>query len=354
MLGRSLQQSATRASSSRRWAAIVARSRYHETVVTTTTTTTTTRRRSVSSSSSLSHEWIVDGRLLPSDGKTDDAVRDELGDREVVVFLHGLLGNAKNLRTPAKKLTERLPHLAALSLDLRGHGRNHPSAEFLPPHDFESCARDVRDALRSSGCVGPVAICGHSLGGRIALRYSYDLARRSSTSEGDVRLPKQTWILDSVPGRAHPSVREVMDAASSVSIPVTSKSHLVETLMDRHGLEKGVAMWMASNLRPIDGGFDWTFDLSVAEELISNFANQEYRSMIEGVVARPDAEVHLVMAGKNAEWTEDIVQDLRRIPSATSEGGKFQMHTLEKAGHWVHVDDLEGLLELMVEALRRR
>jgi hypothetical protein len=29
------------------------------------------------------------------------------------------------------------------------------------------------------------------------------------------------------------------------------------------------------------------------------------------------------------------------------------MHTLEKAGHWVHVDDLEGLLELMVGALRR-
>ncbi len=26
------------------------------------------------------------------------------------------------------------------------------------------------------------------------------------------------------------------------------------------------------------------------------------------------------------------------------------MHILEKAEHWVHVDDLEGLLELMVEA----
>ncbi|KAL7489252.1 LOW QUALITY PROTEIN: hypothetical protein ACHAW6_015646 [Cyclotella cf. meneghiniana] len=32
----------------------------------------------------------------------------------------------------------------------------------------------------------------------------------------------------------------------------------------------------------------------------------------------------------------------------------FQMHTLDKAGHWVHVDDLEGSLELMVEALRQR
>jgi hypothetical protein len=60
--------------------------------------------------------------------------------------------------------------------------------------------------------------------------------------------------------------------------------------------------------------------------------------------------IHLVMAGRNKEWTEEIVDGLRSIPGASEE--RFRMHRLEKAGHWIHVDDLEGLLDVMVEGLK--
>ncbi|KAL7479265.1 hypothetical protein ACHAW6_005000 [Cyclotella cf. meneghiniana] len=48
----------------------------------------------------------------------------------------------------------------------------------------------------------------------------------------------------------------------------------------------------------------------------------------------------------------DVVNGVRKIQSSSKSGERFRMHMLEKVRHWVHVDDLEGLLELMVEAMR--
>lgn len=315
----------------------------------------------------MAYEWIVDGRVVPA--KTIDdhgSIVDD--DKEVIVFLHGLLGNAKNLRTPAKKLTQQLPHYNALLLDIRGHGNSSSSASsFEGPHDFHSCVRDVFDTLSPLGLTGPknspAAICGHSLGGRIALQYSHLLcAPPASASASDhhhhhgIQPPRQTWVLDSVPGRADPSVHGVLRAISSLPTPVPSKAWLVETLTKEHGMDKGVAMWIATNLRDAGGdgrSFDWIFDLDIANELVENFTDQNFSDMIHDVTSSSSSSVQLVMAGKNQSWSEEIVTELESIPSFGRSGQSiFQMHTLDKAGHWVHVDDLDGLLKLMVGGLQ--
>ncbi len=60
-------------------------------------------RRSISSSpplQKLAHEWISNGNIGSSSPSPHD---DQDNKQQTIVFLHGLLGNAKNLRTPAKK-----------------------------------------------------------------------------------------------------------------------------------------------------------------------------------------------------------------------------------------------------------
>jgi len=193
-----------------------------------------------------------------------------------------------------------------------------------------------------------VAICGHSLGGRIALQYSHDLMSADSSSF-HVRPPQQTWILDSVPGTPDPSVHSVINAISSIPLPIASKSELSKVMKEEYNFHKAIAMWMASNLKSIDGGYDWIFDLNVANELLTHFAQQNFHEMIQSVATEND--VHLVMAGKNKEWSQEVVNKLEGIPRDPAE--RFQMHRLEKAGHWVHVDDLDGLLDLMVGALKK-
>lgn len=324
----------------------------------------------------------MDGRVIPQSKVVDHEIIDD--DKEVIVFLHGLLGNAKNLRTPAKKLTQQLPHYNALLLDIRGHGNSSPStftkkstpssSLFSQPHNFQSCVQDIFDTLSPLGLTGmnsPKAICGHSLGGRIALQYSHSLC---TTAGNTIEPPSQTWVLDSVPGHADPSVHNVLRAISALPTPIPSKKWLIDALTTKYSMNKGVAMWIATNLRDTDSGgeggykkLEWMFDLGIANELVGNFSDQDFVEMIHNVTTTKmsssdndnNSMVQLVMAGKNKSWSDEIVSELQSIPSfqkddsLESSPSSFQMHTLDKAGHWVHVDDLEGLMKLMVEGLKQ-
>ena len=51
------------------------------------------RALSSSQRTKLAYEWVIDGKVIPA--TENYAVCNMLGDREVIVFLHGLLGNGK-------------------------------------------------------------------------------------------------------------------------------------------------------------------------------------------------------------------------------------------------------------------
>ena len=103
-------------------------------------------------------------------------------------------------------------------------------------------------------------------------------------------------------------------------------------------------------------------------KMISNITTSDPSS--SSTSSSSSSSVHLVMAGKNNNWTEEIVSKLKSIhtyrrreeeeESSSSlsyyptQSSSFQMHKLEKAGHWVHVDDLEGLLRLMINEIQRQ
>ena len=313
--------------------------------------------RSISSSPlsppKLAYEFIADGQVVSSPPVDSN--------KQTIVFLHGLLGNAKNLRTPAKKLTRQLPHLSALLLDVRGHGGSSGS-QHAQPHNFHSCVQDIFETLNPLGLVGensPTAICGHSLGGRIALQYTHTLQQKQQ-HDHDIQTPKQTWILDSVPGTPDPSVHHVLKAISSIPLPISCKSTLTETLMSEHKMNKAIAMWIASNTQPTQGNkneLKWIFDLEIANDLVNSFADQDFAKMIHEITNGSssnralDSTIQLVMAGRNKEWKEDIVSNLRSIASF---GDSFLMHKLENAGHWVHVDAVNELTQLMVDGLSNR
>lgn len=296
----------------------------------------------------LAYEIITDGKVVSSSHPHDNQ------GKETIVFLHGLLGNAKNLRTPAKKLTRQLPHLSALLLDVRGHGGSSNS-QHLQPHNFHSCVQDIFHTLKPLGLVrenSPTAICGHSLGGRIALQYTHTLQQQEQ-HDHDIQTPKHTWILDSVPGTPDPSVHQVLKAISSIPLPIACKSTLTETLMSEYKMNKAIAQWIASNLKGKKDNHTWVFDLEIANELVDNFADQKFSEMIHEITSDRsnkalDSTIQLVMAGRNKEWKEDIVANLQAIPAF---GDSFHMHKLENAGHWVHVDAVNELTQLMVDGL---
>jgi pimeloyl-ACP methyl ester carboxylesterase len=277
----------------------------------------------------LHHEWI---------GSKPEQQQQQQQD-STIVFLHGLLGNGKNLKTMAKKVVAA-KNASGVLVDLRGHGQSpSPSG----PHTFDACVNDVHTTLPSS--IVPSCVMGHSWGGRIALQYVHSLLENANDSNR--RLP-ELWLLDTVPGQAHESVEQVLEAVQRIQ-DLSNKAKVAHQLEQEYGLQRGVAQWLAASLQPNGDSFKWGFDVEVATSVLPEFQRQDFIGMVRNVV-KEGGRVHLVRGGANPAWNESsstLVSQLHELEQ--NHKHEFQVHTLPKAGHWVHVDDLPGLLELVVD-----
>lgn len=369
-------------------------------------------RRCASSSSSskgvsaprhrLAHEWVGDGG---SDSLT-------------CVLLHGLLGNRKNLRSFARSIVREHPDWRVLMLDLRGHGEStaansaDPFMEQLQvtgtsgepgssaPTLFD-VAEDVATTLSDEiGLAAPPdMICGHSMGGKVALAYlesaltgRFDGRHFPLHGTGAALAPRSTWTLDTIPssvdreaatGRGESeSVASVLHRVSTVPLPLPSKMALVEALKAA-GSSDAVAQWMTTNLVKAPPGasppgFVFSFHLPTCEALFGNYAALDFLPLVRAVaraakqgraasgdeatdalaaaIGSSGCTLDMVRAGRNASaWPLEEVGRLEQACAGgdsrnTGDGGDTgaaALHVVPDSGHNVHIDAPDDLLELM-------
>jgi esterase len=261
----------------------------------------------------LPHD-VIDGGSTPRSG--------------TAIILHGILGSRRNWRSFTRRLAARYPHWRYVTVDLRGHGDAHGAAE---PHTVDACARDVARLAHTLG-EPPRAVIGHSFGGKIALRYAALFPAHLEA----------VWSLDSPPGPWRRGadggeIRRLMDTIRALPMPAASRKR-VRAHFSASGFDRSVAGWMSTNVHQVEGGVRWRFDLGVVEALMADYAATD----VWDVVERPGGRVspHIVLAGAGARWS---AADRRRLLAA----GSTTVHLLPDAGHWVHVDDPQGVLRAL-------
>lgn len=253
-------------------------------------------------------------------------------DGRTAVIVHGILGSKSNWRSFAHKLHEAAPGWRIVTVDVRNHGESHGA---LAPHTIASCADDVLATVPSFDLV-----IGHSFGGKIAL----ELARRAAGNDQQLR---EAWILDCPPGArslAGSEVLRVLEAALAVPMPVTSRKDLVEALRAR-GLSEPLAQWMTTNLRPLDGGgFTWRFAAAAIPQMLASFAALDLWSVLEQTAG---PRMVMVRGGRSDRFSAIDLSQLALLAAS----GCVVAHALPSAGHWLHTDDPQGLLDLLAPAL---
>lgn len=261
-------------------------------------------------------------------------------DEPPVVVLHGLLGHSRNVRTLANKVAEQY-QVPCLVMDVRGHGeskgRNDPNVTTT----LSDCVQDIAATLDAAGVTDPgITIMGHSLGGRLAMEY---VARHMKPE------PRHIWLLDTVPGNIHPSVVYVLDVATKIvqnpqEVP-SSRSELTQLLVSQYKLDRATAQWLASSYA--DGEFQ--FDLSVAHDLVHDLNQQDFTGYLSDALHHQESplRIDMIRGSRNSNWSSSTWETLQ-----SWQGPHFQLHTVD-AGHWVHIDDLPGVMSTIASVPRR-
>ena len=243
--------------------------------------------------------------------------------------LHGIYGAGRNWATIARGLHAERPDWGVILVDLRLHGH---SQGFAPPHTLAACVHDLVELSRFLGR-RPDAVLGHSFGGKVALMTAPALH------------PAQVWVIDSTPSRRSPggSAVRMLEALKRLPDRFGDRGDAIEAL-ERDGVARHVAQWMATNLARTEGGYGWRFDLQGLEALLDDF----FRRDLWDVVETPPAgtAIHLVRATESDVIGEAEMERFRRAAG----GGLGFVHELH-GGHWLNVDDPDGLLRLLAAEL---
>lgn len=244
----------------------------------------------------------------------------------VAYVLHGILGSGRNWRTLCRKLVRARPELACVLVDLRNHGDSQGAP---PPHTVTAAADDLVALHAAHG--PPHEVIGHSFGGKVALRY----AQRHPDGLDRV------WVLDSRADAEPPTddneVARVLQALARVPMPLATRDELVVHLTGQ-GFSEGLARWLTTNLTRTDDGLRWVFDLDAIRAMITDYWQLDLWSVLRD----PPCRVDVVRAGRSDRWPDRVLDRFR-----TEAGARTHLHVLPDAGHWVHVDDPQGLIALL-------
>ena len=236
-----------------------------------------------------------------------------------VVFCHGLFGQGRNWTQAAKALST--DHRVTL-LDMPNHGRSPWTETF----DYIELADLVAAELGDE----PVALVGHSMGGKIAMC----LALRHP------ELVERLAVVDVAPV-AYPSGREFVgyiETMRSLDLAGLASRADAEEALREAVPNPVVRSFLLQNLRRTDDGWHWQLNLELLGESMDGLTGWPADRLGETSYDGPV----LWVGGADSDYISDehAGEMDRRFP-------RNRRVLVKGAGHWVHSEQPEVFLEVL-------
>jgi esterase len=253
-----------------------------------------------------------------------------------MLVLHGIFGSGGNFRTFIRRLVDACPQWGFVLIDLRGHGL---SVDAPPPHSLESSAQDLV-RLGEHLNLNIRGILGHSFGGKVSLAYA-------SLRPGEL---DEVWVLDSTPsvradGMKTVGAAHVLDTLDALPATFPSREFFIDH-MAASGMDRPQIEWLAMNVRREGDAFRFRLDLPTIRALLEDYFARDLWQPIE----EPDGRRRMgfILGGRSITVSPD---DRVRLAKLASHNPKLEVHILDNADHWLHVDDPDGLFAILRQAL---
>ncbi len=247
------------------------------------------------------------------------------GEGKPLFILHGLFGMSDNWGTLSKVFAEN--GFACYAVDQRNHGRSPHSEEF----SYQLMADDLL-ALMNDEALSSASILGHSMGGKTAMFFACSNPERTD----------KLVVADIAPRYYPPHHDAVLLALHSMNSIIINSRKDVETQLRLHNLDEATVQFLLKNLY-------WNDENKLAWRF--NFSSIEKNIKAVGEALEDDAQFNkptLFVHGERSNYIREGDELLikKHFPNA-------EIKTISKAGHWVHAENPNGFMEVVLEFLKR-
>ena len=241
----------------------------------------------------------------------------KIGEGDPVIILHGLFGMLDNWQSFGKQLAK---DYEVYLVDQRDHGRSPHTQAF----DYRVLATDIRDFMRQHD-IRTARIVGHSMGGRTAMNVALLYPE----------IVDQLLVVDMGVKTYQGGHEYIIEALQSIPIHEVDSRSEVDAMLASSISQAGVRLFLMKNLtRSKTGGYTWKINL--------NLLAKSYPNIMRGIDTDiPSVTNTLFVKGGNSAYIED--GDMDGIKSVFT---KADLVTIEGAGHWIHAEKPQELLDI--------
>lgn len=238
----------------------------------------------------------------------------DTGSGPVVVLVHGLLGNGRNLQPLAQALADR--H-RVLTPDLRNHGRS-PHSDVM---DYPNLAADLV-ALLDRHRIDKAALIGHSLGGKAVMATTLLHPERVS----------RLAVLDMAPVSYRELLGNLLQTLETMPLTELASRGAADDWLAQQGLaDSRLRAFLLQNLARSDDGFHWRVNLDVLlkqRQTLTGFPDNQ------PTWSGPTLFLH----GADSDYVlpEHHAAIQRLFPQADIEA-------IPNTGHWLHADQPDAV-----------
>jgi esterase len=246
-----------------------------------------------------------------------------IGEGFPVIILHGLFGMLDNWQSIGKLLADKgfMVHL----IDQRDHGKSPHTTAF----NYDVLADDILQYMEEQS-LSKAHIIGHSMGGKTSMHFAIL----------HPEYVEQLFIVDICNKVYKDGHSEIFKALLSIDVKALDTRNEVYQHLSSFGFDEGTIQFLLKNLsRNIDAGFHWKMNVPLLYKDYENILVQVGNNL---AYDQPTTFIR----GENSNYISE--NDWSNMQEQFT---KSSLVTIPNAGHWVHADQPQLLLDCLVGVL---
>ena len=237
-----------------------------------------------------------------------------------IIILHGLFGISDNWVGFARQFSK---HSRVIIPDLRNHGQSPQSDSF----ELSDLVQDLYNVIDETNSNSPILL-GHSLGGRIAMRFALLYPELIS------KLIVVDMSLRSV--RQKPEHITLISIMKNFPLEQMQSLQQIKDYLEQHIEHDKLIKIVIKNIRKTKDGFEWKIYFSPLIELF----NKESEPIAINEIFEKEA---IFIRGGKSDYVLD--SDIAKIKTHFPNN---KIKTIEGASHWVQADKPLEFIKLII------